>query len=83
MADTPYIGFGNDTLDDLPELRSGDMIVCPRCSSVHEVSGGKDEAGNPTDILLFYKCGGKTYLAGVAGRCVAGVKPDVSGRADL
>lgn len=66
-----YVGFGNDTLKKLPRLRSGNKVSCPRCGETHEVVGGSK--------ILFYRCGKKLYLAGVDGRCVLDIKPDVSG----
>jgi hypothetical protein len=54
MIDTPYIGFGNDTLNRQARLRIGDLV-------------------------MFYRCGEKQFLAGVAGRSVLGVPSDVRG----
>ena len=76
---TPYIGFGNDTLSRQPAAKENDMIRCPRCLKRHKLSGAKDAEGNPTAVLLFYKCGKHSYLAAVAGRSVIGVKADVKG----
>lgn len=76
---TPYIGFGNDTLGQQSRLKDGDKITCPNCKGTHQVESGTED-GVKTDLLLFYKCGETTYLAGMAGRCVAGIKPDVSGK---
>lgn len=73
------IGFGNDTLNKQPVLKKGDKITCPRCGEQHTVVAGKDsETGDDTNLVMFYKCEGKAYLAGVAGRSVMGVPSDLS-----
>lgn len=68
---TPYIGYSNETLNKLPQMKDGESIVCPHCWKSHDVSG--------TGGTYFYVCGDKTYLAGVNGRNVVNVKPDVAG----
>lgn len=75
---TPYVGFGNDTLGKLPAAKAGGMILCPHCRAQHELKGGT-ENGKPTELLLFYKCGEKSYLGAVAGRLVINQPADVSG----
>lgn len=78
---TPYIGYGNDELAKLPEVKAGDVIVCPRCDKGHTLEAGKDaKTGEATTLLLFYRCRGDTYLAAVDQRLVTGTKPTVSGR---
>ena len=54
--------------------------MCKKCNKLHELEGGKDSAGNPTEILLFYKCGENDYLGAVANKLVIDVIPTVSGR---
>ena len=76
---TPYVGFGNDSLDKQPKLSIGDKIICPRCKLIHQVKGARDSHGDETDLLLLYDCGGASYLAGVGGRSVVGVPSDCSG----
>jgi hypothetical protein len=76
---TPYVGFSHDTLTQQPRLRIGDRIDCDTCGQQHEVRGGKDKHGVESDTMLFYRCGEKVRLAGVAGRSVIGVKSDASG----
>lgn len=76
---TPYIGFGNDTLEKLPPLNVNDRIKCPHCGGQHIVEGGKDRDGKETNTVLFYTCGEQVYLAGIAGRCTIGQDADVSG----
>ena len=72
MSEIPYTAFGHDELGD--SLKSGDVIVCSKCGEEHVVSGGKTLDGEPTDLLLAYRCGDKTYLAGVDSKCIPGVK---------
>lgn len=76
---TPYIGFGNDTLSKMPKVGDGDPIICPKCQSVHKLECGTKN-GNKDDFLMFYRCGESSYLGAIAGRLVAGVTPDVSGK---
>ena len=78
---TPYVGFSNETLGKQPPLKAGDEIGCPTCGEAHEAFAPKADDGSTP--LLFYRCGEETFLAGVGGKNVAGVKPDVSGKADL
>ena len=70
------IGYGNDTLETLPPIKVGDVIVCPECGCRHVVGLGSPGA---SDVLLFYKCpmSGKQYLAGVKGKNVIGVPSDL------
>lgn len=74
----PYVGFGNDTLDKRLPLERDDLIDCPICKGVHPVKNGTVD-GKESHLLLFYKCGEKIYLAGIAGKSVIGIKADVSG----
>lgn len=64
--DIPFIGYTLDTLARLPHLHPGDLIDCPACDERHLVDGERR--------LLWYRCGGEQYLAGVDGRCVIGVR---------
>ena len=77
---TPYVGFGNDTLAKSVRLKKGDEVACRQCGGLHNVECGKDEDGKESDLLMFYKCGDESYLAGIAGRSVIGTHPDCSGR---
>lgn len=76
---TPYIGFGNDTLNKLPKCKKGDMVFCVNCGGEHPLECGTSE-DKECDLLMFYKCGDKTYLGAVDGRCTVLQKADVSGQ---
>jgi hypothetical protein len=76
---TPYIGFGNDQLEGKPIVHAGDVFLCRQCGQLHELKGGTDENGEVTELLLFYNCGEKAYLAAVANKLVIDVNPPVSG----
>ena len=76
---TTYIGFGNDTLAKMPTVSDGEQIICPYCQGVHKLESATTEEGK-TNILMFFKCGDKSYIGAVAGRLIAGIKPDVSGK---
>ena len=73
----PYIGFGNETLDKCSEIARGDQIECPHCGELHTITGEE------SNMMLFYKCGEKLYLAGIAGKLTAFKKADVSGEVEL
>ena len=74
----PYVGFGNDTLDKQPPLKKGDSVNCPNCKKIHPVECGTSD-GKESDLLLFYRCGNKSYLAGINGKSIVGIKVDISG----
>lgn len=77
---TPYIGFGNDTLERQPEVRIGSRIRCPKCKRFHKLMPfHKSWNGVEPAPLAFYLCKKQPYLGAVNGRLIAGLKPDVSG----
>lgn len=82
MSKTPYIGFGNDTLAKLPVVHAGEMVKCPHCGGEHEMLPSTSD-GQPTEKLMFFKCGETTYLGAVQGRLVVGTPSDVHGEVDL
>ena len=55
------------------ELREplGDKVDCPRCGQQHPVEFGEevlqDGTKKPSGLLAFYRCGEKTYVAGIDG----------------
>ena len=79
MSKVPYIGFSSGTLDELPTVKAGDLIICPHCHTVHEV----EPCDDGSFLLGFYKGGDTPYLAAVNGRLVAGVKADCSRSVDF
>lgn len=50
----------------------GNSYLCPRCGEEHPIEYGKQEMPDgtwkETKLLAFYKCGDKSYLAGIDGR---------------
>jgi hypothetical protein len=78
MAETPYIGFSNDTLRQQRQMRIGENVKCPHCLEFHEVRGGVVK-GRESDLLMFYSCGKNTYLCGLDGKSIMGTTSDVSG----
>lgn len=80
MPKTPFIGFGNETLATLPPAREGQLVKCAVCGKEHALECGKDDKGNKSDLLLFYKCGKTAYLGSVGGKLIVGTKSDVSGK---
>ena len=70
---TPYIGFY--TVDNQPKL--GPTARCPRCGKECKV---KD---SDPPMLQFVDCCGTSFLVGIEGHDISGVRPDVSGSIDL
>lgn len=75
---TPFVGFSNDTLNKQAKVKQGHMIDCDKCHGKHLLLGGMSH-GEPNDTVLFYNCGGSSYLGAVAGRLVVGLKADCNG----
>jgi len=73
MMNKFFVAFGNDELEKLPDIKKGDIIVCPHCGGKHKVEAFKDKNGNDTNTLA-YECGEELYLAGVDGKNVMGVR---------
>lgn len=52
----------------------GETIDCPHCGVQHRIEFGKEKQPDGTwkesQLLSFYKCGDKTYLAGIKGRSI-------------
>ena len=49
----------------------GDTVECHKCGQKHPIEYGeevlKDGTMKPSKLLAFYKCGDKSYLAGIDG----------------
>jgi hypothetical protein len=75
-GDVPYVGFTNDTLAKLPEVKPGDAIECPHCGERHPLENPAPDTAEP--LIMFYHCQGKPYVGAVQNRNVIGVQPDVS-----
>ena len=56
----------NETLEKGEGIKPGDFIKCPHCKKGHWITGCDDGS----TVLLFYKCGGESYLAGIAGKSI-------------
>lgn len=79
----PYVAFGNEELEKCAKITEEGMeIICPHCGQLHKIEYGKNaKTGEKTNSLSFYKCPTtkKTYLAGVDGRLIMGLKGNRSG----
>ena len=66
------IAIGHDELSKKDAV--GNSINCPNCGDAHEIEYGDevmpDGTKKPSKLLAFYKCGNKTYLAGIAGKVI-------------
>lgn len=64
------LAIGNDELGE----KLGDTIICPKCGEEHPIKFGKQEMPDgtwvETKLLSFYRCGDKSYLAGIKGQRV-------------
>jgi hypothetical protein len=62
--------IGNDELKKANPL--GSFILCNMCGKRHIIEFGKekmpDGTWKETKFLSFYKCGNKSYLAGINGK---------------
>ena len=60
--------IGNEELEKA--LPIGDFILCKHCGHRHIIEHADGSKGTPK-LLSFYKCGSKSYLAGVTGKAIA------------
>ena len=61
--------ISNEELEKCPALKA--TIMCPHCKEVHEIKYGEkvlDDGSKVKSDLAYYKCGSKSYLAGIAGK---------------
>ena len=72
---TPYIGFGNETINKQPML--GLTAQCPKCGKDCEIKDSEPP------MLQFIDCCGTSYMVGIKGRDISGIPSDVSGKANL
>ena len=81
LSGVPYIGFDNKTIEQQPNVSVGDMVICDKCSDLHELLPPDNwEKGNPEPILTFCRCNKETYVGSVQGKLIVGLKPDVRGK---
>ena len=66
----PFLALGPEELSG-PETHAGALLLCPHCGGEHPLEGALDGEGNPTELLLFYRCKGTTYLAAVKGKLIS------------
>ena len=73
----PYTVYGNNELKNQPETEEDMEIICPCCGQLHKIKYGKNaDTGEKTSMLSSYFCPetNKSYLAGVNGKLIIGVK---------
>jgi len=69
MSEIPFVAIGAEELKG--SLKKGDIIRCPKCRKRHFVCVDKNsKTGEESDMVLFYHCGKKLYLAGIDGRSI-------------
>jgi len=65
-----FLAIGSNELDG--NKRIGEQIKCPHCDQIHPIEYGEevmpDGTKKPCKMLAFYKCGDKSYLAGINER---------------
>lgn len=78
---TPYIGFSDSTLNELPAVQEDEEVPCDDCPGMHHLVCGKNKHGEKSSLLMFYTCSiaGKIYLGALNNKLVMFKKPDVSG----
>jgi len=69
---TPYIGFGNEQLENAPELP--EKVPCNKCGKLCQVKSSK-----PSKTIQYIHHCGNTWLVGLKGKMVDHIKPKVSG----
>jgi len=66
----PMLAIGSNELENNDDL--GESIDCPHCQQRHNIEHGKEKNANgkwvESNLLAFYKCGDKSYLAGIDGK---------------
>lgn len=64
--------IGNEELEKAEPL--GDSILCDKCGQQHMIEYADevlpDRTKRKSKLLAFYKCGDKSYLAGINGKRV-------------
>jgi hypothetical protein len=74
--DVPFVAFGRAELAKRPRVVAGERIVCARCPGEHMLKSSdqvmEDGSRVPSDLLLFFTCGDKSYLAAIEGALLPG-----------
>ena len=78
MTETPYIAIGNEELESSPYINEGDTVEFDTNDGVL-VSGvvvyGKNaKTGEKNNLIAAITAGERTYLVGVHGRALSGVR---------
>lgn len=58
------LSFSKDELKDKPEVHAGDRVFHEACGEYHELQPALS-SGEPDDALLWFRCGGNTYIGAV------------------
>jgi hypothetical protein len=67
------MAIGNDELQDKPVVHEGDKIICPHCRKIHPLECALQN-GVKTEIMMFYSCRKKSYLAAIENKLLGGLK---------
>lgn len=67
----PFVAFGNEELG--APIKEGELIVCESCRKHHPVKYALNELKQKTNMLMYYKCGKKSFLVGVADKLIPGI----------
>lgn len=69
----PFVAFTDDELGS--SVEPGTLVVCPACGDAHPLAGATDKAtGEPSEMMMFYRCGESSYLAALGGQLLPGVE---------
>lgn len=68
----PFVAIGPDELGDA--VQGGEMVVCKKCGGAHPLVCATGEDGQPTTLLMAYRCGTTSYLGAVGGRLLRDIR---------
>lgn len=66
------LSIGNNELKNAEKVYKGDKVICLNCKKPHTLKTGtlvnNDGTKTETDMMLFYKCNDKLYLAAIENK---------------
>ncbi len=77
MTDIPFISINDEVIENVDDIKKGDMIKCPHCGGSHVAKVAKvvEELTGDSDFL-YYKCDktGISYMCGGKGKTMFGAE---------
>ena len=66
------LAIGNNEIKNAEKVYKGDTVICLNCKKPHTLETGtlvnNDGTKTETDMMLFYKCKDKVYLAAIENK---------------